>query len=190
MFTKKETLLLKSLMEDKIEGLRSNLSIGTTEGTRRQQVEDSLIALVSALNKLNYTKPTNTGISKDAKLLIVDDVKSMRDVHNHYFRECGFRRIEMAEDGLKAFKAMRKAHDEGKPFDLVVSDWEMPKVTGLDLLKKVRVDRHLWATPFFLITSLSEKPHILSAINAGVTGYMVKPLNQKVVNKKFAEYLN
>lgn len=190
MFTKKETAILKSYLESTIETLRNQLNIGTDDGARRQQIEDKLITLVSSLNKLSYTKPTKTGISKNAKLLIVDDVKSMRDVHRHYFLECGFRRIEMAEDGLGAFKAMRRALAEGKPFDLVVSDWEMPKVSGLDLLKKVRVDKDLWGTPFFLITSLGDKQHILNAINVGVTGYMVKPLTQEIVNKKFSEYLN
>ncbi|XOV79587.1 MAG: response regulator [Aestuariibacter sp.] len=190
MFTKKEAELLKSYLESTIETLRNQLNIGSTEGVRRQQVEDRLISLVSAYNKLNYTKPKNTGISKQARLLIIDDVESLRNVHRHYFLECGFRHIEMAEDGLKAFKAMRRALSEGKPFDLVVSDWEMPRVSGLDLLKKVRVDKDLWGTPFFLITALGDKPHILSAINAGATGYMVKPLSQIVVNQKFAEYLN
>lgn len=190
MFTRKEADLLKQYLENSIESLRNQLNIGGTEGSGRQQIEEQLIASVSALNKLNYSKPKKNGISKKARLLIIDDVESLRNIHRHYFLECGFRHIEMAEDGLKAFKAMRRALSEGKPFDLVVSDWEMPRVSGLDLLKKVRVDKDLWGTPFFLITALGDKPHILSAINAGATGYMVKPLSQILVNQKFAEYLN
>lgn len=190
MFTHREKELLKNNIEESISVLRERLDAGTTEGNLRQKIEDELIALVSVLNKLNYTKSSKIGISKKARVLIVDDVQSMRKVHAHYFAECGFRNIRTAEDGLQAYKQLRRAHEAGEPFDLVVSDWEMPKVTGLDLLKKVRMDRHLWNIPFFLITSLGEKKHILSAINAGVTGYMVKPVSQAIVNQKFAEFLN
>jgi two-component system chemotaxis response regulator CheY len=65
----------------------------------------------------------------------------------------------------------------------------MPKVTGLELLKMVRTDNDLWRVPFYLVSSLSEKRYIVNGINMGATGYMVKPVNQKMIVDSFKEYL-
>jgi len=103
--------------------------------------------------------------------------------------ECGFKNVDLAEDGSDAFRMMNNAFDNDKPYSLVISDWEMPKVTGIDLLKMTRTDANLWRTPFYLLTSLSDKKYIVESLNLGVTGYMVKPVNQKMITEKFKDYL-
>lgn len=102
----------------------------------------------------------------------------------------GLKNVDMAEDGHKGFLMLKNAHKHKKPYDLVVSDWEMPRMTGLELLKKVRTDSELWRTPLYLISSLSEQQHIVKALNMGATGYLTKPVNQNMVKSKFSEYLN
>lgn len=190
MFTTREIRFLKMEIGGLVEKTQEKLDQDDVEGAKRHSLEERLITAVSVVNKLENLRPEKEEQKKDAKVLIVDDVESMRKVHRHYFLEVGFRNIDMAADGLQAYKMMRAAIEMEKPYSLVISDWEMPKVSGLDLLRKVRTDKNLWRTAFFLITALGDKPHIVQAINAGATGYMVKPLNQKIVNKKFVDYLD
>lgn len=190
MFIPKEILFMKREIGGLLEKTQDRLDQPEVTGPERDRFEEKLITMVSIVNKLEKAIPDKDNKSTSAKVLVVDDVESMRKVHRHYLLDCGFRDVSMAEDGLRAYTMLRKAHDSGMPFDLVVSDWEMPKVTGLELLKKVRTDKKLWRTPFFLITSLGDKKHIIEAINSGATGYMVKPVNQKMMTKKFSEYLN
>ncbi len=189
MFIPKEIQFLKRELSGLIEKTQQRLDMPEISDAERDKFEDRLITMVSVVNKLEKAKPDKDGKTPSAKVLIVDDVASMRKVHRHYLLDVGFRDVSMAEDGMRAYTMMRKAHDSGMPYDLVVSDWEMPKVTGLELLKKVRTDKVLWRTPFYLITSLGDKKHILEAINSGATGYMVKPVNQKMMSKKFREYV-
>jgi len=190
MFTPKEIDFLKKELNYSIQQSQAKLDEPEVEGAKRYQLEEKLITMVAVVNKLEHLRPSQKTSGAELRVLIVDDVDSMRKVHRHYLLELGFRAIDLAEDGLRAYSLLRRAVAEGKPYDLVISDWEMPKVSGLELLRKVRTDKELWRTPFYLITSLSDKPHILEGINNGATGYMVKPVNQTMVKKKFSQYLD
>ena len=190
MFTPKEIEFLKKELKFSVSQAQDKLDDPETEGGKRYAIEEKLITMVSVVNKLQHAHPDKEEKTKRARVLVVDDVDSMRKVHKHLMIECGFREIDVAEDGLRAYSLMRKAVAEQYPYDLVISDWEMPKVSGLELLRKVRTDKDLRQTPFYLITSLGDKKHIIQAINTGATGYMVKPINQKMVNKKFSDYLD
>lgn len=190
MFTPKEIDFLKKELNFSIHQAQERLDSPDVEGIKRYQIEEKLITMVTVVNKLMHVSPDKNSKTKSARVLIVDDVDSMRKVHRHYMLDIGFRDIDLAEDGLRAYSLLRKAVAENKPYDLVVSDWEMPKVSGLELLRKVRTDKELWRTPFYLITSLGEKKHIMQGINTGATGYMVKPINQAMVTKKFSEYVD
>lgn len=190
MFIPKEIDFLKKELNFSINQAQTKLDDPEVEGEIRYQIEERMITMVSVMNKLEHVRPEKDVKSKEAKVLIVDDIPSMRKVHRHYMLDVGFRNIDMAEDGLRAYSKMRKAVSDNHPYNLVISDWEMPKVSGLELLRKVRTDKELWRTPFYLITSLGDKRHILQGINTGATGYMVKPINQKMVNKKFMDYLD
>lgn len=190
MFIPKEIDFLKKELNFSIAQTQEKLDNPEVEGIKRYELEEKLITMVSVVNKLNRARPDKDVRNKSVRVLVVDDVPSMRKVHRHYLLECGFRNIDLAEDGLRAYSLLRRAVAENKPYNLVISDWEMPKVSGLELLRKVRTDKELWKTPFYLITSLGDKPHILQGINTGATGYMVKPINQKIVKQKFSDYLD
>lgn len=190
MLSPKEINFLKKELNYSIKMIQEKLDNPEVEGQLRYQIEEKLITMVAVVNKLEHAIPNGTGKTQPAKVLIVDDVESMRKVHRHYMFDLGLRDVDMAEDGLRAYSLMRKAVVANKPYDLVVSDWEMPKVSGLELLRKIRTDKELWRTPFYLITSLGDKKHILQGINTGATGYMVKPVNQAMFAKKFHDYLD
>lgn len=189
MFTPKEVDFLKKELNHSISQSQEKLDDPSVEGITRFQIEEKLITMVSVVNKLLHIRPDSQGKKKSTRILIVDDVSSMRNMHRQLMLEIGFREIDMAEDGLRAYSLLRRAVAEEKPYDLIVSDWEMPKVSGLELLRKVRTDKELWRTPFYLITSLSEKKHILQGINTGATGYMVKPVNLAMIRKKLQDYV-
>lgn len=189
MFSSIEIKFLKNELNNYIDKAQSFLDNPEVEGLRRERIETKLITAVSVVNKILHAMPNNEEKSPLVRVLIVDDVESMRKIHRHYFMECGFKNVDLAQDGNRAFALMKKAHETGKPYNLIISDWEMPKISGLELLKMVRTDKELWRVPFYLISALSEKRHIVSGINNGATGYMVKPVNQKMIIDRFKEYL-
>lgn len=189
MFTSIEIKFLKNELSNYVDKAQMLLDKPEVEGLKRERIETKLITAVSVINKITHAMPAKEEKSPLARVLIVDDVESMRKIHRHYFMECGFKNVDLAEDGNRAFNLMEKAYAMGKPYNLIISDWEMPKVSGLELLKMVRTHKDLWRVPFYLISSLSEKRHIVNGINMGSTGYMVKPVNQKMIIDTFKEYL-
>lgn len=189
MFTPNEIDQLKRDLGLAIKATQAQIDKNDASGDNRLTLEEKLINQVSAYNKLEHLKPEKKNDHAQIRALVIDDVESMLKVHAQYMKDCGFRNIEVATDGLQAYAKLKKAMTNQKPFHLVISDWEMPKASGLELLRKVRTDKDLWHIPFYLITSHNGKEHILQAINSGATGYLVKPINQKMVNNKFRTYL-
>ena len=119
------------------------------------------------------------------KVLIVDDYATMRRIIRNLLTQIGFDDIEEAEDGEKALKKMRAAQ-----FGLVLSDWNMTPVTGLELLKTVRADSALSKTPFILITAESKPENIVAAKQAGVNNYIIKPFNAETLKTKINAVLS
>jgi len=119
------------------------------------------------------------------KVLIVDDYATMRRIIRNLLTQIGFDDIEEAEDGEKALKKMRAAQ-----FGLVLSDWNMSPVTGLELLKTVRADSALAKTPFILITAESKPENIVAAKQAGVNNYIIKPFNAETLKTKINAVLS
>ena len=115
----------------------------------------------------------------DMKILVVDDFSTMRRIVRNILKQLSFTTIEEAEDGDVAFEKLKA--DE---FDFIISDWNMPNMTGLDLLKAVRSSDKLKDTPFLLITAESEKENIVQAAQAGVNDYIVKPFTADVLQAK------
>jgi two-component system chemotaxis response regulator CheY len=111
----------------------------------------------------------------DSKILIIDDMITMRKLVRKTFFDLGFTNVTEAADGQLGWGEVEKAIGEKAPFSLVVSDWNMPNMTGLDLLKKVRADERLKGLPFILVTAETEMPQVMEAIKAGVTTYVTKP---------------
>jgi two-component system chemotaxis response regulator CheY len=116
----------------------------------------------------------------DLRILIVDDFPTMRRIVKTLLRQLGFREFEEAEDGEKAY-AMIKA--DGK-FEMIVSDWNMPNMTGLELLKTVRADAKFKHLPFIMVTAEAEKENIIEAVKAGVSNYVVKPFTGQTLKEK------
>lgn len=113
------------------------------------------------------------------KVLVVDDSAVMRQIIKKNLKELGFSDLTEAEDGAAGLKAA----GEGK-FDLIVSDWNMPNMTGLEFLKAVRADGGLKGVAFIMVTSEADKEKIMEAVQAGVNQYIVKPFNAVQLEEK------
>lgn len=113
------------------------------------------------------------------KILIVDDMSTMRRILKNALRQLGYNNIEEAEDGQVAFAKLGQW-----PVDLVVSDWNMPNMDGLELLKAVRADPTLRSLPVLMVTSQAEQKHVLEAIRAGASNYVVKPFTADTLKVK------
>lgn len=118
-------------------------------------------------------------INRDMKILVVDDFATMRRIVKNLLKELGFSHFDEADDGATAWPMVQT----GK-YDFIVSDWNMPQMTGLQLLKNVRADEKLKLTPFLLITAEAKRSQILEAAQAGVDGYIVKPFTAATLNEK------
>lgn len=115
------------------------------------------------------------------KILVVDDMMTMRKLVGKVCKEIGFTDISEAADGAIAWQTIQSANP---PFGLVISDWNMPNCSGLDLLKRVRADGRLKALPFIMVTAEAEQHQILEALKAGVSNYVVKPFTADILREK------
>lgn len=122
----------------------------------------------------------------DLRFLVVDDMATMRKVVAGQLRGLGATQISEASDGNIAMQALEKGLAEGKPIQFIVSDWNMPNMSGLDLLMWCRKHAQLASIPFLLVTAESEMSQVSEAISAGVDNYVVKPFSPT----SFAEKLN
>jgi two-component system chemotaxis response regulator CheY len=113
------------------------------------------------------------------KILVVDDFSTMRRIIKNLLKQLGFENIDEAEDGVQAYSKLK---DGGYGF--VVTDWNMPNMDGLDLLKKIRSDPAIKDTPMLMVTAEAEKEKVITAIQAGVNNYIVKPFTGEVLKEK------
>ncbi|MHB0984572.1 MAG: chemotaxis response regulator CheY [Sulfuricella sp.] len=116
---------------------------------------------------------------KNMKFLIVDDFSTMRRILRNLLKELEFTNADEAEDGVVALSKLRN----GK-FDFVVSDWNMPNMTGLELLRNIRADAMLKHLPVLMVTAEAKKENIIEAAKAGASGYVVKPFTAAVLEEK------
>ncbi len=121
---------------------------------------------------------------KDMKVLVVDDFATMRRIVKNILRELDFREIYEAENGAAAVKIL-----ESQDVDLIVSDWNMPKMTGLELLKWVRSNEKTKDLPFLMVTAEAQKENVVEAVKAKVSNYIVKPFTAAVLAEKLAKIL-
>jgi two-component system chemotaxis response regulator CheY len=118
-------------------------------------------------------------LDKNMKVLVVDDFSTMRRIVKNLLRDIGFTNIQEADDGSTALPMLK----EGS-FDFVVTDWNMPGMQGIDLLKAIRADANLSHIPVLLITAEAKKEQIVMAAQAGVNGYIVKPFTAATLKTK------
>ena len=123
-------------------------------------------------------------VDKNMNILIVDDYKTMLRIIRNLLAQLGFNNVEEALDGVTAFQKLKE-----KAYDLIISDWNMVPMTGLELLKKVRADEQLKAVPFVMITAESKPDNVIAAKQAGVNNYIVKPFNADTLKVKLTAVL-
>jgi len=113
------------------------------------------------------------------KILVVDDFATMRRILRNILKQIGFTNISEADDGTTALEAMSKTQ-----FDLVISDWNMPKMTGLELLKNIRSSSEFKEIPVLMVTAEAQKQNVIEAVKAGVSNYVVKPFTADAIIEK------
>ena len=113
------------------------------------------------------------------KFLVVDDFSTMRRIVRNLLKELGFTNVDEAEDGQVALQKLNSL-----PFDFVVTDWNMPNMDGLELLKTIRADGAMSALPVLMVTAEAKKENIIAAAQAGASGYVVKPFTAATLEEK------
>lgn len=118
-------------------------------------------------------------VQKAIKILVVDDFPTMRRIIKNLLKDLGFENVDEAEDGVMGLEKLRNNN-----FDLVVSDWNMPNMDGLTMLKAIRADASLSKLPVLMVTAEAKKENIIAAAQAGASGYVVKPFTAAVLEEK------
>ena len=116
---------------------------------------------------------------QNMKILTVDDFSTMRRIIRNMLRQLGYTNIVEAEDGAEALSLLQR-----EKMDFVISDWNMPNMNGLDLLKAIRADENLKPIPVLLVTAEALKENVVEAVKAGVNNYVVKPFTAETLKEK------
>lgn len=116
------------------------------------------------------------------KFLVVDDFSTMRRIVRNLLKELGYSNVDEAEDGAMALSKLKN-----EQFDFVISDWNMPVMNGLDMLKSIRADAALCKLPVLMVTAEAKKENIIAAAQAGANGYVVKPFTAATLDEKLAK---
>ncbi len=120
----------------------------------------------------------------DTRILVIDDMQTIRDLVKSQLRSMGFGSIAEAGDGEDGLQHLIKYNTAKQHIQLVISDWNMPKMSGLELLKQVRANPEFATLPFMLLTSEAERDQVTEAVLAGVSQYVVKPFSAKIFEDK------
>jgi len=118
-------------------------------------------------------------MDRNMKILVVDDFSTMRRIIKNLLKELGFTNIEEADDGQTALPLLKQGN-----FDFLVTDWNMPGMSGIDLLRNVRSDPKLASLPVLMVTAEAKREQIVLAAQEGVNGYIVKPFNGATLKEK------
>jgi two-component system chemotaxis response regulator CheY len=121
-------------------------------------------------------------MDKNMKILIVDDFSTMRRIVKNVLHELGFDNTDEADDGKTALPML-----QGGNYDFVITDWNMPGMQGIDLLRAIRADARLAKIPVMMVTAEAKKDQIVLAAQAGVNGYIVKPFTPETLKEKMAK---
>lgn len=123
-------------------------------------------------------------VNKSIPILIVDDYKTMLRIIRNLLKQIGFDNIDEAQDGREALKLLQENN-----YDLIISDWNMAPMTGLELLREIRGNDVLKDTPFIMVTAENKPDNVVEARRAGVNNYIVKPFNADTLRAKLASVL-
>ncbi len=120
--------------------------------------------------------------NKNMRILIVDDFSTMRRIIKNLLNDLGYTNTAEAEDGNSALAVLAQA-----PFDFVVTDWNMPGMTGIELLRAIRADDRFKALPVLMVTAEAKREQIIEAAQAGVNGYIIKPFTAQTLEEKLGK---
>jgi len=121
-------------------------------------------------------------LDKNMKILVVDDFSTMRRIIKNLLKDLGYTNIQEADDGNTALPMLQQGD-----FDFVVTDWNMPGMQGIDLLRAIRADVNLKHIPVLMVTAEAKKEQIVAAAQAGVNGYVIKPFTAATLKEKLAK---
>jgi len=127
----------------------------------------------------------NVAVNPDMKFLVVDDFSTMRRIIKSVLNDLGYSNVTEADDGSTALPLLRDGD-----FDFLITDWNMPDMPGLELLKAVRANEKLAKLPVLMLTAEAKRDQIVAAAQAGVSGYIIKPFTADVLKKKLTTILN
>jgi two-component system chemotaxis response regulator CheY len=127
----------------------------------------------------------DVAVNPDMKFLVVDDIATMRRIVKSVLNELGYNNVTEADDGSSALPMLRDGE-----FDFLITDWNMPGMPGLDLLKAVRANEKLAKLPVLMLTAEAKREQIVAAAQAGVNGYVIKPFTAAVLKQKLTTILN
>jgi two-component system chemotaxis response regulator CheY len=123
-------------------------------------------------------------MSNELRFLVVDDFSTMRRIVKNLLQELGYQNVQEADDGQTALPMLKTGN-----FDFVITDWNMPQMPGLDLLKAVRADDKLKHLPVLMVTAEAKREQIVEAAQAGVSGYVIKPFTAQTLSEKLNKIL-
>jgi two-component system, chemotaxis family, chemotaxis protein CheY len=123
-------------------------------------------------------------MSSQLRFLVVDDFSTMRRIVKNLLQELGYANVQEADDGSTALPMLKTGN-----FDFVITDWNMPQLPGLELLKAVRADPSLTHLPVLMVTAEAKREQIVEAAQAGVSGYVIKPFTAQTLGEKLAKIL-
>lgn len=118
---------------------------------------------------------------EDIKILVVDDMAAMRKILKTLLAQLGYRNVDEAEDGKQALEILKQNPNK---YGLVITDWNMPNMTGIELVQAIRSDEQLKHLPILMVTAEAKKENVLMAIKAGVNNYIVKPFTAETLKEK------
>ncbi|MBS0421366.1 MAG: chemotaxis response regulator CheY [Proteobacteria bacterium] len=123
-------------------------------------------------------------MSSELRFLVVDDFSTMRRIVKNLLQELGYANVQEADDGKTALPMLKDGN-----FDFVITDWNMPQMPGLELLKAVRADEKLKHLPVLMVTAEAKREQIVEAAQAGVSGYVIKPFTAQTLSEKLNKIL-
>lgn len=123
-------------------------------------------------------------INLNMKTIVIDDMMTMRKIITKMLKKIGFTDVSEADDGATAWPMIQQAQESGEPFEFIVSDWNMPKMSGLDLLIKIRDTEGIKDTPFLMVTAEAEQSNVVKVVQAGVSNFVVKPFKPDTLKEK------
>ena len=123
-------------------------------------------------------------VDRAMRILVVDDAQTMRRIIVNLLRQLGFTNMVEADDGSTAWTRMN-----AEKIDLIISDWNMPTMTGIDFLRKVRSSEAHKAIPFIMVTAEGKRENVIAAVQAGVSNYIVKPFNAATLKEKMVKVI-